>query len=417
MSSAAPIALWGGPECTVNRVGDRHYDQLERTGHAHRIDDLDRFAELGLHRIRYPLLWERTAPADPDHATWDWADQRMARLRSLGLNPVVGLTHHGSGPMSTSLLDPTWGERLAGYAGAVARRYPWVDAFTPVNEPLTTARFSALYGHWYPHARDDRSFARALCNQIRGTVLAMRAIREVNPAAELIQTEDLGFTRSTDRLQYQADFENERRWLTFDLLSGRVTRGHPLYDFLRAAGIAPAELGWFHDNPCSPGILGLNYYVTSERYLDDTHPDGARSSGNGRDRYVDCEAVRRCGLVGITALLQQASARYGVPVAITEAHLAGTRDEQMRWLLYIWDGAHAASEAGVTVRAVTAWSLLGAYDWDSLCTRCEGRYESGVFDVRGGVPRPTALATMVRELARGRRPAHPVLAAKGWWQQ
>ena len=25
-------------------------------------------------------------------------------------------------------------------------RYPWIDAYTPVNEPLTTARFSGLYG-------------------------------------------------------------------------------------------------------------------------------------------------------------------------------------------------------------------------------------------------------------------------------
>src|SRR3712207_7520391 len=64
------------------------------------------------------------------------------------------------------------------YAGAVARRYPWVSDYTPVNEPLTTARFSALYGHWYPHAKDDRSFARALLNQCRAVVLAMAAIRD-----------------------------------------------------------------------------------------------------------------------------------------------------------------------------------------------------------------------------------------------
>jgi dTDP-4-dehydrorhamnose reductase len=38
------------------------------------------------------------------------------------------------------------------------------------------------------------------------------------------------------------------------------------------------------------------------------------------------------------------------------------------------------------VRAVTAWSLLGAYDWTSLLTREDGVYECGVFDLRGTPP-------------------------------
>ena len=29
-----------------------------------------------------------------------------------------------------------------------------------MNEPLTTARFSGLYGHWYPHLNDDAFVAK-----------------------------------------------------------------------------------------------------------------------------------------------------------------------------------------------------------------------------------------------------------------
>src|ERR1700712_4865383 len=104
----------------------------------------------------------------------------LPRLRELGVKPIVGLVHHGSGPRHTSLVDPAFPEQLAAYAGAVARRYPWVQDYTPVNEPLTTARFSGLYGVWYPHGRDEKTFIQALLNQCRGTVLAMRAIRKVN---------------------------------------------------------------------------------------------------------------------------------------------------------------------------------------------------------------------------------------------
>ena len=34
--------IWAGVECTVNRVGDDYFDQLDRSGHAVRIKDLDR---------------------------------------------------------------------------------------------------------------------------------------------------------------------------------------------------------------------------------------------------------------------------------------------------------------------------------------------------------------------------------------
>jgi dTDP-4-dehydrorhamnose reductase len=145
------LELWGGVECTVNRVGDRYFEQLTRNGHDARIDDLDRFASLGITAIRYPVLWERTAPNGLSRASWDWADRRLNRLHELGIQPIIGLVHHGSGPRDTSLIDPDFPARLAEFAGAVARRYPWVSAYTPVNEPLTTARFSGMYGHWYPH--------------------------------------------------------------------------------------------------------------------------------------------------------------------------------------------------------------------------------------------------------------------------
>ena len=94
-----------------------------------------------------------------------------------------------------------------------------------------------------------------------------------------------------------------------------------------------------------------------------------------------------------------------------------TREEQMRWLLDVWHAAQGARQDGADVRAITVWALLGSYDWDSLVTRPAGRYEPGVFDVRGPSPRPTALSHVVRELCAGRVPDHPVLASPGWWRR
>src|SRR5205823_1524664 len=151
----------GGVESTVNRVGDVFFDQLERSGHASHLADLDRFATLGIRALRFPVLWERTAPDGPGSEQWEWSDARLSRLKELGIEPIVGLLHHGSGPRWTSLVDEAFPVGLAGYAREVARRYPWVEWYTPVNEPLTTARFSGLYGHWYPHGHDALTFLRA----------------------------------------------------------------------------------------------------------------------------------------------------------------------------------------------------------------------------------------------------------------
>jgi len=417
---SASLEIWGGIECTINRVGARFYDQLARCGHYDRLDaDLDALAALGIRALRYPVLWERVAPDGLDRADWSTADAALDGLKRRNIEPIVGLVHHGSGPASTHLLDDGFAAGLAAFARAVAERYPWVRLYTPVNEPLTTARFAALYGHWYPHRADDEAFVAALINECTATVLAMSAIRAVQPEAALVHTEDAGSTRSTPALAAQAEFENARRWVGVDLLTGRVTREHPLWPYLASVS-EPRDLEWFADRQVQPAILGLNYYVTSDRYLDERlhrYP-AITHGGNGRIRYADVAAARvdGIGIRGHAAVLEEAWQRYGIPVAVTEAHLGCTREEQMRWLVAAWNGASVAQRRGVDVRAVTAWALLGSWDWDSLVTDSAGHYESGAFDVRVGAPRPTALASVIRDLAGGRRPDHPVLHAPGWWE-
>ncbi|WP_128544744.1 family 1 glycosylhydrolase [Larkinella soli] len=419
--SSEPPALWGGIECTVNRVGNTYQDQLMRNGHHHRPDDLTKVAGLGLKTLRYPILWERTAPDHPDRPDWRWADERLGILRELGVQPIAGLVHHGCGPRYATFENPEFERQLPRYARSVAERYPWIDAYTPMNEPLTTARFSGLYGHWYPHERTTGGFVRLLLRQCRTTVLAMREIREVRPDAKLIQTEDLGQTHSSPKLRYQAEWENHRRWLTWDLLCGKVTPGHPLWNFMLRAGGSERELWFLVENPCPPSLLGINHYITSERYLDDDiHSYPAHLHGsNGRHRYVDTEVVRAAPSrrVGLGGLLRQAWERYRIPIAVTEAHLGCTVDEQMRWLMDIWNQAQTARRTGADIQAVTVWALLGSYDWHCLLTREEGYYEPGAFDVSSGELRATPLAELVRRLALGQPVGTLVPEGPGWWQE
>jgi dTDP-4-dehydrorhamnose reductase len=410
--------MWGGAECTVARVGDRWGDQSHLSGHHGRDDDLRLLADIGFAALRYPVLWERVSPDRPDECDWDWTDRRLGALRDLGVRPIAGLLHHGSGPHHTSLLDPEFARKLGDYAGRVARRYPWVTDYTPVNEPLTTARFSALYGHWYPHHRDEGSFWTALVNQVDGVAHAMRAIREVTPGARLIQTDDLGRTYATAPLFHQAAFDNTRRWAGWDLLFGRVMPGHPLWDRLAGFGLAQ-RLEALAAAPCPPDIVGVNHYLTSDRFLDHRlqrypqHTHGA----NFEQRYADVEAIRVLEPApgGLAGALREAWERYRTPLAITEVHLGCTREEQLRWVGEAWDTARALRSEGVDLRAVTAWAALGSHGWNTLLT-ADGLYEPGLFDVSGPEPRPTALAHVWRGLP-GDGERHPVARTPGWWRR
>jgi dTDP-4-dehydrorhamnose reductase len=250
----------------------------------------------------------------------------------------------------------------------------------------------------------------------------MRAIRRVNPSARLVQTDDLGKTFSTPPLAYQAEHENQRRWLAFDLLCGRVDARHPWWRILRDHGIPARHLDVFRDGEGAPDIIGINHYLTSERFLDqrlERYPPWLHG-GNGRHAYADVEAVRMPlppEDLGPAARLREAWQRYSRPLAVTEVHHGCTRDEQVRWLAEVWSAARQVRAEGADIRAVTLWSLFGSVDWNTLLTREHGIYEPGAFDIRGPAPRPTALAHAAADLARRGRFDHPVLDQPGWWRR
>ncbi|PLK25956.1 family 1 glycosylhydrolase [Novosphingobium sp. TH158] len=412
------LQLWGGAECTVNRTHEGYRDQLHRTGHHDRAEDFALLGELGISAYRLPVLWERVAPDGPESCDWTWSDARIDALTNLGIAPIVGLVHHGSGPEHTSLLDPAFASGLARYARQVAERYPGIRDWTPVNEPLTTARFSALYGHWYPHLRDEPQFWLALLNQIDGVRMAMAAIREVIPDARLIQTEDLGRTYATGRLADQAGFDNARRWMSLDLLAGRVLPGHALWDYLCGFGLG-SQLEQLASDPCAPDIIGINHYLTSDRFLDhrtERYP-GHLCGSNGRQDYADVCAIRVLSPApsGLEGALREAWRRYGLPLAVTEVHNGCTRDEQLRWTLEAWSCARRLRQEGMDIRAVTAWALFGSRDWNQLLT-ADGNYEAGAFDTRGNTPRMTALGKLLARIDDG--PAiHPAIQSDGWWRR
>jgi len=185
----------------------------------------------------------------------------------------------------------------------------------------------------------------------------------------------------------------------------------------QTAGIEAAEFAWFAEHPCPPDVIGINHYLSSERFLDhrlERYPTWSHG-GNGRDTYADVEAVRLLaeGIDGVGSLLTEAWHRYGRPVAVSEAFLGAPRHDQVRWLQAVWEAATAARARGVPVRSVTIWSLLGVCEWESLVTRCAATYEPGAFDLSLPGHPESVLAGWIQATLSGRQPlpTHP-----GWWE-
>jgi dTDP-4-dehydrorhamnose reductase len=420
VNSNSTVEVWGGLECTINRVGDNYFDQLEYSGHYDRLSDLDLIASLGVKMLRYPVIWEKHQAKKDEEVDWTRTERYLNHLTALGISPIAGLVHHGSGPKYVNFYDGSFEEGLAVYARKVAEKFPWLEFYTPVNEPLTTARFCGMYGHWYPHKKSDYDFFKVLLSECKATIMAMKAIREVNPNAKLIQTDDLGKCHSTPLLKYQAEHENERRWVSYELLSGKLTPDKHMYQFMVGVGITEEELNYFLENSCPPDICGFNYYLTSERYLDDDlskYPE-CYHGGNGRHSYADVHTalVKIDQETGAYNLLKEAAERLQLPLAITECHLYSPREEQMRWFNDMWNTANKLKQEGVDIRAITAWALFGLHGWNKLCTQPYGEYEPGVFNLNSGVPRPTAMVAYLQALTRDQNYAHPVLETEGWWK-
>jgi len=63
--------VWGGIECTINRVGDTYFDQLQYAC-LYQQPHLEALADLGIKKLRFPILWEKHQPERSTGIDWTW---------------------------------------------------------------------------------------------------------------------------------------------------------------------------------------------------------------------------------------------------------------------------------------------------------------------------------------------------------
>ena len=225
--------------------GRTRVDELEKCGHyRHWRQDFDRVEELGVRVLRYgpPLhtTWRGVGKYD-----WSFADETLGDLRRRGIMPIVDLCHFGLPDWLGNFQNPDFPALFEQYATAFARRFPWVQLYTPVNEMYVCARFSGLLGMWNEQLRSERAFVTALKHLVRANVLAMHAIRRERRDALFIQSESTEHFHPEvpAALPYAAEL-NAKRFLSLDLNYGRPVDSQ-MYEYLAGHGMTKPEYHFF----------------------------------------------------------------------------------------------------------------------------------------------------------------------------
>ena len=324
-------------------------DQLReaRDFRVHGRARLENIRRLGIRWLRFgpPYSQVHRGPGSYDWRLWDLVVQTC---QELDIEILADLVHfglptwlHAQTPDQPYWQNAAMPSHVAAYAAAVARRYPSLRYFTPINEPFVTAWFSARIGLWNEQiARpwtDDRAFVRAASLAARASILARRAIWRVwrdehRPGAPIFLQND-SFEEAIavpgSGREAEVDRFNLARFVALDLAFGH--RDTELRDYVLGEGLPTDAYEWFmqagstdntllgidhypwcvhtyvadgitHDGPSSPSRLVPIVIAYAERYgmqdrLLHTEVNGPPSCATAlcRRTYQDIATLRRLG--------------------------------------------------------------------------------------------------------------------------
>jgi len=238
---------------------------------------LGNIRRLGLTWLRFGVGYS-IAHRGPDEYDFELTDQVVACCQELGITLILDLLHfglpewlHADCPDTPFFQNESFPTYFAEYARAVAKRYPQIRYYTPVNEPLVTARFSAKDGFWNEKIAsewwDHRPFVRATANLARASILAREAINDVwqeekRPDEPIFfQNESFEGIHAAYGVEQQGWVEgfNLQRFSTTDLMFGHDDPKQKTY--LLEQGMTAETYRWFMKKGSKrQTILGIDYY-------------------------------------------------------------------------------------------------------------------------------------------------------------
>ncbi len=362
-------------------VADDHYHRYPA--------DVALLADLGVTHYRFSLAWPRLQPAGRgpiNPAGLDFYQRLVDELLGQGIQPWVTLYHWDL----PQVLEDAGGwpvrdtaERFVDYAALTHDRLKdRISCWTTLNEPWCSAFLGYAAGHHAPGRTEPAAALAAAHHLMLGHGLAIQALRDQDPAAELGIT--LNLHPIEPATQGAEDVDAARR---VDGISNRIfldplLRGAYPAD-LRENVAAVSDLAFVRDGDekaiAAPiDLLGVNYYrrtVVRAGQIPDTSPVWVGSAeveevGTGRPTTEMGWEIDPSGLYDMLTRLQR---EYAVPLYVTENGAAfadvvgpdgGVADpERVAYLDGHFRAALKAIADGVDLRGYFVWSLLDNFEW------------------------------------------------------
>ena len=348
--------------------GRMRVDELAKCGHYDKWSlDFDLVEDLGIRVLRYGPPIHRTWQGEGRY-DWSFADVTFADLRRRNIAAIADLCHFGVPDWIGDFQNPDFPALFAAYAGDFARRYPWVQLYTPINEMYICAAFSALYGWWNEQLASDRAFVTALKHIVRANVMAMGEILQSRPDAIFIQSESSEYYHAENPAAIRpAEIMNARRFLSLDLNYGRRVNSE-MYEYVMDNGMTREQYHFFMEHRYKHNcIMGNDYYVTNEH----------RVCADGRTRSAG-------EVFGYHVITRQYHERYRLPVMHTETNIqeGPGGNEAVNWLWKEWANVLRVRNDGVPVVGFTWYSLTDQVDWDTALREDKGRvFKVGLYDL------------------------------------
>lgn len=376
-----------GIECSNPTIqnGKVRRDLLEECGHyLHWKKDLQLVKELGLNVLRYGLPYHLVSKAEGRY-DWSFADTVMSEIKRLKIIPILDLMHFGVPDWIGNFQNPELPIHFAKYAAAVARRYPWVKFYTPVNEIYVTAKFSAKEGIWNEQLKTDKAFVTAIKNIVAASILATHQIARLRPDCVIVQSESAEYLHeATVCKSAAATLINKLRFIALDLLYA-----HPpdadVCMYLLDNGLTRKEYEWFmKGEPPGYQVMGNDYYGRNESIK---MPDG--------------KIMNSSDILGWYQITKTYYERYKKPVMHTETNIFDKMEAPM-WLWKQWMNILKMRRDGVAVLGFTWYSLIDQVDWDIGLAEKRGKInECGLYDINRN-PNPVAEAykTLIKEFGQ-----------------
>jgi beta-glucosidase len=362
--------------------GAERVDEMEKCGfYKHWKTDFALVQDMGIQFLRYGPPIHKTWLGDGRY-DWSFADETFADLKARNILPIVDLCHFGVPDWLGNFQNPDFPRLFQRYAQDFAKRFDWIQLYTPVNEMFICATFSARWGWWNEQMTGDKSFVTALKYIVKANVLAMMSILDVRPDAVFIQSESSEYFHADSPAAIAiAETYNAQRFLSLDLNYGNQVDAYT-YMFLQENGMTADEYRFFMQTRLRHHcVMGNDYYQTNEHRI-----------------WADGHSIAAGEVFGYDEITRQYFARYGLPVMHTETNLieGPNGDEAVYWLWKEWANVLRVRNSGIPVLGFTWYSLTDQVDWDTALRENNGRVNPlGLYDLDRN---PRAVGKAYKEL-------------------